>query len=367
MASGGRGRCGVTVLEDRYRKVLRILPSSYRREWEDEMVATFVASMETDDPEENEYLAEFGRPSVAEVASVSALAVRLRLGGVEAPPRSFLWGEAMRRVALVGLLGNATISMTMWLRDMWLAGGIPWSSPPAELQAFGETAPLDVWTWALWLCSMASIPAYFAVVWNYPTVAKVLAAVSLVRPVVRVSASAVGAFQGGPPMEYYWVAQLVAGAACLLAMAAFHREAPSVRRRPWILAFAIALVAGVLVEAVFLLTQSLDRRILLDLPGVARIAVVVAASVHLVRTRRHAPPMASSWSLALATLALVALVQRGVAMLDYTLVGHPPGAYDAQMALAVVEALLLAAVVVPLSVLGVRALRRLPASPVHAR
>ena len=44
------------------------------------MVATFLESMDTDDAEAAEYLADYGRPSWSEVASVAALAVRLRLG-----------------------------------------------------------------------------------------------------------------------------------------------------------------------------------------------------------------------------------------------------------------------------------------------
>ena len=60
----------MSVLEDRYRRVLRALPAAYRARWEEEMVATFLASMATDDPDEAEYLGDYGRPSWSEVASV---------------------------------------------------------------------------------------------------------------------------------------------------------------------------------------------------------------------------------------------------------------------------------------------------------
>ena len=49
------------------------------------MVATFLESMASDDAEAAEYLADYGRPSWSEVASVAALAVRLRLGAADAP------------------------------------------------------------------------------------------------------------------------------------------------------------------------------------------------------------------------------------------------------------------------------------------
>ncbi|MCA1673893.1 MAG: hypothetical protein LC799_17390, partial [Actinobacteria bacterium] len=200
------------VLEDRYRRVLRMLPSYYRMEWEEEMVATFLASMETHEPEEGAYLADFGRPSVAEVASVVALAVRLRLGGAEAPPRSFLWGEAVRRVALVGLLTGAALMTMFTLRDLWLTQVIPWPTPPVRMRALGNPAPLDLWPRALWLCSLALIPAYLALVSGRWRAARVLAALALVPSLVRVASSAVEAMNSGPPMEYYSLGLVVGGA-----------------------------------------------------------------------------------------------------------------------------------------------------------
>ena len=80
-------------LEQRYRLLLRtLLPASYRKVWEEDMVATFLESMDTDDAEAAEYLADYGRPSWSEVASVAALAIRLRLGAAGAPPRYVAWG-----------------------------------------------------------------------------------------------------------------------------------------------------------------------------------------------------------------------------------------------------------------------------------
>lgn len=48
----------MTVLEQRYRLVLRMLPASYREVWEEDMVATFLASMGTNDVEDAEYFAD---------------------------------------------------------------------------------------------------------------------------------------------------------------------------------------------------------------------------------------------------------------------------------------------------------------------
>jgi len=57
--------------------MLRILPADYRAAWQEDMVNSFLDSMHTDDPEQAEYLADYGRPSWSEASSVIALAVRL--------------------------------------------------------------------------------------------------------------------------------------------------------------------------------------------------------------------------------------------------------------------------------------------------
>jgi hypothetical protein len=55
-------------LEDRYRRVLRLLPGYYRSQWEDDMVAAFLDSQVTGDEAADEYALEFGRPAWPEVA-----------------------------------------------------------------------------------------------------------------------------------------------------------------------------------------------------------------------------------------------------------------------------------------------------------
>ena len=61
-------------LERRYRRVLRLLPGYYRQQWEEDMVAAFLDSSLTGDPEEDEFITEYGRPSWPELASVAGLA-----------------------------------------------------------------------------------------------------------------------------------------------------------------------------------------------------------------------------------------------------------------------------------------------------
>src|SRR5690348_9427967 len=73
----------VSPLERRYRLLLRALPAWYRAAWEQDMVATFLAGVEAAvaGDELADLVGEFGWPDRAEVVSVVALALRLRLGG----------------------------------------------------------------------------------------------------------------------------------------------------------------------------------------------------------------------------------------------------------------------------------------------
>jgi hypothetical protein len=99
-------------LEQRYPRVLWLLPGYYRQRWEEDMVAAFLDSSLTGDPDEDECVLEFCRPGWQEVASVAGLAVRLYLGTAGAPRRYFAWGQAVRRAVLAVMLVHATRRIT---------------------------------------------------------------------------------------------------------------------------------------------------------------------------------------------------------------------------------------------------------------
>jgi len=65
---------GELLLERRYRRALRLLPGYYRERWEDDMVAAFLDSWLTGDPDTDECVLEFCKPALQEVASVVLLA-----------------------------------------------------------------------------------------------------------------------------------------------------------------------------------------------------------------------------------------------------------------------------------------------------
>ncbi|GII94009.1 hypothetical protein [Sinosporangium siamense] len=87
----------MSLLEQRYRRVLRLLPATYRAEREDEMVSAFLDGAHATADEDNP------RPHWREIASVAALAVRIRLGANTTRPRHHAWGQAVRLAVLGGL------------------------------------------------------------------------------------------------------------------------------------------------------------------------------------------------------------------------------------------------------------------------
>jgi hypothetical protein len=149
-----------SLLEERYRRALRMLPACYRQVCEDDMVATFMArayAWEPDDPEG----VELGSPSRSEVASIAALAVRLRLGGVGAAPRAFAGGEAVRRVALVGLLANAMGALVATGMLVWITQRLPGLDVPDDASPVGFA---NRWQ-ALWnLVGLLWVPALLSLV-----------------------------------------------------------------------------------------------------------------------------------------------------------------------------------------------------------
>jgi hypothetical protein len=148
------------------------------------------------------------------------------------------------------------------------------------------------------------------------------------------------------------------GALLVLALAAFHSDAPPVQHRPWLVAFGVGLLVGAVSEFAFL-TQDVPLPSPLDWPAMACVVMVVAASVHLCRPASGPWFGALSWSLALVFLGLIVLGQRIVSLVDLRTAGPYPGR-STMIILAGAEAAVVLAVLVPLVVVAVRSLRHLP-------
>ena len=115
-------------LEQRYRRVLRLLPRYYRDKWEEDMVAAFLDGWLTGDPDEDSVTMEYDRPTREEIVSVIGLAARLYLGGVGAPRRYFAWGQAVRNAVLGVMLAHAVWGLgqlALFARSRHLIGWLP--------------------------------------------------------------------------------------------------------------------------------------------------------------------------------------------------------------------------------------------------
>ncbi|MFJ8916545.1 hypothetical protein [Amycolatopsis sp. NPDC102389] len=327
-------------LEDRYRRVLRLLPRSYRQAWEEDMVATFLLSEQPEDAEDAEFAADYGRPSLPEVASVVALAVRLRLGGDGAPPRYLAWGETVRRLALVGLLVQAVAALAgigAWLWSPWLT----------NLVAADQAVDVGALLGLVW------VAAYLSLVTGRWRAARLLAALALAQAVVFFGVDLV-TVEGAYGLSR--TTGLLLDAVPVLALAAFHRQAPPVKARPWL----IALPAGVALLTVSLLLTYVTVPALVDWPGVVCVAVFAAAVTYLSVPRLGWRKATVSWSTALALLALAALGQRVVTLLDYLRFAARTAELDIMIAIAVGQATAVLAIAAPLTVLAVKAARTLP-------
>lgn len=345
----------MNVLEQRYRFVLRMLPASYREAWEEDMVATFLASMDTADVEDAEYLADYGRPSWSEVASVIRLAVRLRVGGVGMPPLSVAWGETVRAVRLVGLavlLFNAVSGTWGVWRMFWLANQIPGLPAPAEVPVL----PLDFWPVVWNVVGLLWVAAYLALVFGQWRTARLFAVLAFV-PFVGFAVRDALAADPATAVLARWSDVLVS-ALLLLTLAAFHRDTPLVRRRPWLIAFVVGMALTPVLEFV-LWTVPMDSQWLLDWAGLGCVLAVAAALVYLAGQVVGRSPV-PSWALALALLSVAAFVLRAVWLWNYYTLSAPAITGSVPMTLGIVQTVAALAMALVLAVLAGRSLRRFP-------
>lgn len=203
------------------------------------MIATFLAAAGAgDDTEDAAYLRDYGRPGAGEVFSVLALSLRLRVGGVDAAPVARLWGDALRAIALAGLLAlaglpvHAVTSAVGIVVTLWLAGkAAPLPTPPAGLAL---RPPTEVWRTAPKFVGLFAVAAFAALVVGQPRPARWLPAVPLIAGWGSTVHAAV-IWLGGM-FTTSWLLLLV-DTGMMLAIWAFHRDAPPVRRRPWLSAW----------------------------------------------------------------------------------------------------------------------------------
>ncbi|MFC6087449.1 hypothetical protein [Sphaerisporangium aureirubrum] len=302
----------MSLLEDRYRHVLRLLPASYRAGREEEMVAAFLEGAggltDRDNP----------RPRWSEIASVAALSVRVRLAGTPAVPRYHAWGRAVRLAALLGLFFHATLSC------LWFAGFLNTYALRDLLGidvpgALGTTMPLDagsaerlldiVWGFTC----LFGLAAFAALTRGRPAAAKVLAVLAL----LSVCGATLRLLYVLGPFAFETITThiLVFGPPVLALFAGFHRDARPPRRPAWVAALPVAaglaLYAGLSALSVVTDSSVDDTGAWawpwMDEPGLALLALLAAAAYAATRPRTPGGRDAAlPLALALLTLPLAA-------------------------------------------------------------
>ena len=271
-------------LERRYRRVLRLLPGWYREQWEQDMVAAFLDSWLTGDPETDECVLEFCKPGWAETASVAGLAVRLHLGG-PGTPRRYAWGQAIRRAVLAVLLVHAVLAVNVLVFLVWsrrLASWLP--APPASL----VVAPGGVWDTVYYLVSVAWIAIFVTLALGHYRTARVLATLAIVPGLVALLQAQLTGIMPAPFGP--WVFWVLVDLAPVLAMTAFHSGAPPAAPGHWLLALPASYV--LMYGPLLALQETGNYAWLPDFSGLCCILVSLACLAHAPRAwsrqaRRH--------------------------------------------------------------------------------
>ncbi|RVX37995.1 hypothetical protein EDD27_0285 [Nonomuraea polychroma] len=292
----------MSLLERRYRGVLRLLPASYRAEREEEMVAAFMEAAGDVPDEVNP------RPGWGEIASVLGLALRVRIGGTLAAPRAYAWGEAVRLVALLGL-AYQTVYAVFVAADLYRA--LTFEADPNFAGAPGSIERLL--SIAESVATLCSAIAFVAITRGHPRLAKVTALIGAM-PALGYAATGAGPLAAGPNPG----GQVASAVFVLFPVAAlmlgFHRDVAP-RRRSWGLALSpiiagLVTMGGVQVMLSLRLHEHDWLYLWLDLIGMSVLALAAESLFVLVRGRSPA------WALALSAAASLLLLVRLPMMID---------------------------------------------------
>jgi hypothetical protein len=305
---------GALGLEQRYRRVLRLLPGYYRERWEQDMVAAFLDSWHTGDPEDDEWALEFCKPTWPEVASVVGLAARLYLGGQATPRRYFAWGQAVRRAVLTVMLVHAVLGLEVLVRTAWSRRLFGLPAPPANLAVF---SPGGIWPTVYHLVNVAWIVIFVTLALGHYRTARILAALAIVPGLVALLQAQLTGIMPAPFGPWAW--WVLFNLALVLAMAAFHRDAPPLARLPWLLALPVGYLL-VYVPVLALLATG-NTSWLPDFPGLCCLLAALACLAHAPRAWSRQAGGSGVWSLTLTLLAAVAGAYRIVTLTGYV---HDP-------------------------------------------
>jgi hypothetical protein len=198
---------------------------------------------------------------------------------------------------------------TAWSRRLF---GLP--APPASLVVF---SPGGVWPGVYHLVNVAWIVIFVTLALGHYRTARVLAALAIVPGLAALLQAGLTGTMPAPfgPWAWWVLLDLVP----VLAMTAFHRDAPPPARLPWLLALPTGylLVYG----PVLALLATGNVAWLPDFSGLCCLLVALACLAHAPRAWSGQVGGSGVWSLTLALLAAVAGAYRLVTLAGYV---HDP-------------------------------------------
>ncbi|MFI6658596.1 hypothetical protein ACIBL8_24045 [Streptomyces sp. NPDC050523] len=325
-----------TLLETRYRSVLRLLPAYYRSAREEEMVEVYLWDVDRDTQDQS-------RPTLGEVASVAALALRSRLAAAGAPRPYALFGSVVRHFALFAVLLQAAATVA----DRVLS--LTWSSTHGRgqwdmfLSGFTGRGTLGVVAVAQWILPLLWIAGFFALLHERRALARVavlLAALPSLWPLFGPLVSDVVAAD----LWFAAATALLAWLPALALCAAYHRDAPPATLpvgTPGLVLTACSVVMG---GSLVLLPAMADAA------WAPATGFVLGALAWLLLRNRRTDSAGSGGAAALAALGLLLLAVRLAAL--YLWLGVPvPTAF---LGGALVQAGALALLVVVLALVARR-------------
>ncbi|WP_336115454.1 hypothetical protein [Streptomyces sp. PTD9-10] len=302
-----------TLLESRYRAVLRLLPAYYRREREEEMVETYLWDVDRDTQDQS-------RPTLGEAASIAALAVRSRLGAPGAPRRYVLLGSTVRLFALFAVLVQAAAGVVELVLELTWAVGRGGSGRHLFLSQFtGQGLLTAVVTAAQWILPLLWTVAYFALLHDRRRLARTAALCAALPTLWPLLGPLTGAMVPADPAfaaSFGLLAWLPALALC----ASHHRDAPPARH-PAGTPGLVLMTACVVMGASIVVLPALP-----DLAWAPASCFVVGASGWLLWQTRSGDRTTPGGALALAALGLLILAVRVAALYPWLHV-PVPGAY----------------------------------------
>ncbi|MBN9607942.1 MAG: hypothetical protein BGO26_06400 [Actinobacteria bacterium 69-20] len=342
-------------LEERYRRLLRVLPRPYRVIREEEMVDVFLQERVDADPDSADLTLKFGVPGPAESWSVLQLAMRARFATT--PERARAQAQAVRVATLGGLVVLAVQAIdTAWAR--LLLSEFPMYR---FAQDFGPAA-----SWSAtpgWVVVQEWLPAAWIVVLLAALIGQ-RALGQLVGAATIVATLVIAAVSGMPvadsPLMLILKACLVAG------LAAVASHAPPARRGLWITAAttgAFAVAAMTTIAWFWPPARDVIGWVFANVIGTGAgfwcmAAAAAAFALLVLRSLKVAIP--TGVILGVCVFSTVALLTRVESLITWLSVPPASGA-RAAITPAAAQLIIVAAITLTAAIIGTTRYRRLPA------